>query len=117
MFSFSHSTLISSLLLYYVLTATARAEETSQWKFLALADFHGAETFATKPGFESDSWKKSLGTLKYIQESYGGELVLLPGDTQNGKWTEDSFIEKINSNLSPQEAVLLAGRSVFPLKM
>jgi len=112
MFSFPHSTLIYSLLAC-ILRATAGAEETSQWQFLALADFHGAETFATKPDFESNSWKKWLGTLKYIHDKYGGDLVLLPGDTQNGKWTEDNFIEKINSELSPQEAVLLAGRNCY----
>mmetsp|Transcript_6269 Transcript_6269/g.7943 ORF Transcript_6269/g.7943 Transcript_6269/m.7943 type:complete len:512 (+) Transcript_6269:47-1582(+) len=83
------------------------------WSFIVLADWHGAETFATKPGDTSKAWKNSLGTIKYIKEKYGGDLIMLPGDSNAGKWDRQEFIDKLDPTLTPQEAVLHAGENCY----
>jgi hypothetical protein len=92
----------------------SRAEET--WSFIALADWHGGESFALYPGEDSEVWTKNLETLNYIKQNYGGDsidLMILPGDTNNGKWDTSEFIKKLDPSLSPQEAVLTAGRNCY----
>lgn len=51
------------------------------WKFIVLADWHGAENFAVKPNREDDlSYTSAREVLKSINTTYGGDLVILPGE-------------------------------------
>ena len=103
-------------LLVLVVISLARIKcirSQDSWSFIVLADWHGAETFATKPGNTSKAWKNSLQTIKHIKENYGGDLVMLPGDSNNGKWDTESFIDIINPDFTAEEAVLQAGRNCY----
>ena len=71
------------------------------------------ETFATKPGISSKTWQRALGTIKHIKEEFGGELVMLPGDSNSGQWDTEKFIDKINPSFTAEEAILQAGRNCF----
>ncbi len=103
------------LLLSVILTADVivNIQSVEQWSFIVLADWHGAESFATKPGTNSKAWKRSLGAIKHIRETYGGDLVILPGDSNNGEWDTQDFIDKINPNFTPEEAVRQAGKNCY----
>lgn len=68
-------------------------DDSSQesWSFIVLADWHGAESFATKPVIDdedgqseedaNEAYHASVDILSHIKDNYGGDLVLLPGDT------------------------------------
>jgi len=94
---------------------TCYAEEP--WSFIVLADPHNAETFASKD--ENHEWYKNAFSqnvqgLKHIKETYGGDLVLIPGDTNSGKWYLPSFAEKLGDpSLTPIEAVLRASKGCY----
>jgi hypothetical protein len=83
------------------------------WSFIVLADWHGAETYAVKPGTASKTWKRSLNTIQHIHENYGGDFVMLPGDSNNGEWDTQEFVDKLDPSLTPQEAVLQAGKNCY----
>lgn len=38
---------------------------------------------------------------------------MLPGDSNTGEWDTEKFINKLNPNLTPEEAVLQAGRNCY----
>jgi hypothetical protein len=98
------TSLIAALLL--MLSTATRAEEP--WRFINLADWHGAEIYVQPdmaPGMEG----QLLAGLKMLNENYGGELILMPGDACGGHWDTPQFIKKFNPGLTPAEAILQAG--------
>ena len=44
-----------------------------------------------------------------IRELYGGDLILLPGDTNEGRWHRPDWINKLIPGLTREEAVYTAG--------
>ncbi len=111
------SSCVNFLLIFFaVIGISTKSKADEAWSFIALADWHGGEPFALYPGESSETWIKSLETLTYIKQNYGGdsiELIILPGDTNNGKWDEQEFIKKLDPSLLPQQAVLTAGRNCY----
>jgi hypothetical protein len=92
------------------------------WSFLVLADWHGGESFAPNPVNDTYSnniyYDQQLETLKRIKTNYGGELVVLPGDTNNGKWDKDHFHEQLEEflglkDLSRNEAIIMGGENSY----
>ena len=93
------TTLITVLLL---MQSTVCAEET--WRFIALADWHLAEIYVQPskyPGGEA----YNIAGLKMLKENYGGELVMLPGDSNVGHWDRENFIKGFKPGLTPAEAI------------
>lgn len=95
---------------------------TDPWNFIVLADWHGAESFALNPVFSSPTtdskYVESLRVLNHIQATYGGDLVILPGDTNTGKWNKEEIRKKLQKNfdlevLTLRDAVLLAGKNCY----
>ena len=58
-------------------------------------------------------FREKLGMFQYIHDTYGGELVVAPGDSNSGRWYRQSFIESFNSSMSPEEAILAAGKNCY----
>jgi hypothetical protein len=50
-----------------------------------------------------------LAGLKMLNEKYGGEIILMPGDACRGHWDTPQFIKGFNPALTPAEAILQAG--------
>lgn len=101
------TTIITALLL---IQNVASAEEP--WRFINLADWHGAEIYVQPelaPGME----EKLLAGLKMLNENYGGELILMPGDSNRGHWDTPQFIKSFNTALAPAEAILQAGELCY----
>jgi hypothetical protein len=94
---------------------TCYAEDS--WSFIVLADPHNAETFASKS--EDHKWyingfAKNVKHLKHLKDAYGGDLTLIPGDTNSGKWHTPAFAKKLgNSSITPKEAVLRASEGCY----
>ena len=120
--------LSASLLLYLttLLSDTVDAEEgngsRSEWSFIVLADWHGAESFAPNPVNDTFSnntyYNETLEVLKHIKTTYGGELVIFPGDTNHGKWYQDRFQEQLElylglTDLEYDEAIAIGGKNCY----
>ncbi|MCH8218975.1 MAG: hypothetical protein IH892_19630, partial [Planctomycetes bacterium] len=97
------TTVIAVLLL---MQSTVRAEEP--WRFITLADWHGAEMYV-QPNRYPGGEERNIAGFKMLKENYGGELVMLPGDCCRGHWDTDRFIKSFKPGLTPAEAILQAG--------
>jgi len=53
--------------------------------------------------------QNKLHYLLNIKATYGGDLIILPSDTQSGYWNVPTWIDKHFSGLSASEAVFRAG--------
>ncbi|GFH44387.1 hypothetical protein CTEN210_00861 [Chaetoceros tenuissimus] len=104
---------IHHLLLLLLLPLSAIAEE--EWSFITLADWHGAESFAVDPSTSSINYQNHLSTISYVKQNYGGDLIILPGDTNNGKWDRQQFRDKLDPNggMTEQQVILQAGRNCY----
>eukprot|EP00554_Chaetoceros_debilis_P001937 CAMPEP_0194096130 /NCGR_PEP_ID=MMETSP0149-20130528/57183_1 /TAXON_ID=122233 /ORGANISM="Chaetoceros debilis, Strain MM31A-1" /LENGTH=1139 /DNA_ID=CAMNT_0038782097 /DNA_START=91 /DNA_END=3507 /DNA_ORIENTATION=+ len=89
----------------------------SSWRFLVIADIHGMTAFSygnLTHNQETNAWNEQLRVLSQINNDYGGELVVLPGDVSSYGGVElEDLIEDLGGNLSPEEAVYQAGRNCF----
>ena len=101
------ATLIAALLL---MQSTVRAEEP--WRFITLADWHLAELYVQPNRFPGGE-EQNVAGLKMLKENYGGELVMLPGDSNGGHWDTDQFIQSFKPGLTPAEAILQAGELCY----
>ena len=101
------TTVIAVLLL---MQSTTRAEEP--WRFLTLADWHIAEVYVHPDQYREET-KEILASLKMLKANYGGELVMLPGDSNGGHWDTEEFIKRFNPKLTPAESILQAGELCY----
>jgi len=51
--------------------------------------------------------------FKYINQTYGGDLVFAPGDSNGGKWYEEEYMAKHYPGLTPEEVVMEAGKNCY----
>jgi len=101
------TTVIAVLLL---IQSTAHTEEP--WRFLTLADWHIAEVYV-HPDQYREQTEEILASLKMLKASYGGELVMLPGDSNVGHWDTPAFIKGFKPGLTPAESILHAGELCY----
>ena len=101
------TTVIAALLL---IQSTARAEEP--WRFITLADWHLAELYVQPSRFPG-GMEQNVAGLKMLKAQYGGELVMLPGDSNGGHWDTEQFIKSFNPKLTPAESILQAGELCY----
>ena len=77
--------ILRSVILIIASITTAAADDP--FSFIVLADWHGAESFAAHPVTRKNDddgtqgYHAAIEVLSHINENYGGDLVLLPGDT------------------------------------
>lgn len=107
-------------LLLYECIITVAAEDV--WSFIVLADWHGAESFASNPVNDTfsnnTSYNDMLVVLSHINQTYGGDLVILPGDTNTGKWHQKKFHDALEyyldlTSLSNNEAITAGGINCY----
>jgi Concanavalin A-like lectin/glucanases superfamily len=103
-------TLTKVIAVLLLMQSTARAEEP--WRFLALADWHLAEIYV-----QPDKYPEGIATvadgLKMLKANYGGELVMLPGDSNVGHWDTKQFIKSFKPGLTPADSILQAGELCY----
>lgn len=101
--------------IHFVESDRLTKEEDKPWRFITLADTHDAEKFVMNPVLDDETFSQdssSYKALKAIKENYGGELVLLPGDTNSGHWYKREFLDALDVD-TPEEAVLKAGKQCY----
>jgi len=91
--------LYSSLVIFSTITAV----QAEDWSFMVLADFHGSNQYTNYP-LQDGQTDEKVETIRSIGQTYGGELALLPGDSNSygGKPTQE-FVDKFGG--TPEEAV------------
>jgi len=113
----STATLLSVFSSFSNLATAAKVTEWQPWNFITLADWHGAEKFALKPIFEGEEYSEKIveeiEMIKYVEEKFGGDLILMPGDSQGGKWDEKQFIDRLDPTLTPEASVEKAGANTW----
>lgn len=111
LFRFIRSWFITTTLLYLACIAAA---ETDPFSMIVIADFHGAETFSYNPDTDTNQFYQNYkSTLSHIRETYGGDVVLIPGDSNEGRWFEQYYIQQHFNGKSPSEAVYQAGINCY----
>lgn len=93
---------------------TAAADEL--WRFLLLADWHSAEKYtqrAKNPEWLEAAVEEDVATVKMLKQNYGGELILMPGDSNGGHWDTPQFIKKNFPGATAEESVLKAGHYCY----
>ncbi len=93
---------------------TGNAEE--QWRFLTLADWHWAEKYIVTgepPVHVTKAIAEDVAAVKMLKQNYGGDLILLPGDSNGGHWDRPEFIKRKFPGLSAEEAILKAGHLCY----
>jgi len=86
-----------------------------KWSMIVVADWHGAESFVKYPDIHSTKGggQAHLDHITYINKTFGGDLVMMPGDSNTGIWYTENFIESFSPNSTPQEVVLRAGKNCY----
>ena len=102
--------LTTAIAVLLLMQSTARAEEP--WRFITLADWHLAEVYVHSDEYP-EMTEEILASLKMLKANYGGELVMLPGDSNVGHWDTDEFIKRFNPKLIPAESILQAGELCY----
>ncbi|MEW6997785.1 LamG domain-containing protein [Colwelliaceae bacterium BS250] len=91
------------------------ANKDKTWRFISVADWHLAEKYIMgerHKEFEG-AVDENIATLKWMKSNYGGDLMILPGDSNGGHWDTPKFIKKFNSKLTAEQAILQAGKLCY----
>ena len=76
-------------------TVPLQAAET--WRFLLLADWHSAEKYTQReknPAWLGSAVAEDVAAVRMLKTNYGGELILMPGDSNGGHWDTPAFITR-----------------------
>jgi hypothetical protein len=104
----------TGLMALFTLCACAGAEES--WRFLTLADWHSAEKFTQSeknPEWLAAAMAEDVATIKMLKKNHGGELILLPGDSNSGHWDASSFIKNNLPGATAEATILKAGHLCY----
>lgn len=77
---------------------------------------HGAELYSHKPvpGQPDDTFfQLQKDALEHIRDLYGGDLIMIPGDTNSGRWHRQEWVNEHFPGDSIQDAVYNAGINCY----
>ena len=95
--------LLNNLYPSLLILSTINVVQAEDWSFMVFADFHGSNQYTNYP-LQYGQTDEKVETIRSIGQAYGGELALLPGDSNSygGKPTQE-FLDKFGG--TPEEAV------------
>jgi len=88
---------------------------TPGWRFISLADLHVAEKYV----FDRNELQQDndVKIVNFLKKNYGGDFVMITGDTNAGYWDKgslrESLSEYIGEELTHEDAVLQAGNRCY----
>jgi len=90
-------------------------QKTEPWRFISLADWHWAEKYIMGDRYEEHKTAvdENIATLKWMKKEHGGDLIILPGDSNGGHWDTPKFIKKFNKKLTAKQSILQAGKLCY----
>lgn len=96
-------------------------QEEDGLSFLVMSDTHAFTPFSFDKENNNNKlgvWNNAVKVLTYIKQQYGGELVMMPGDSVSyGGQSNDEIREKLNATLdmSMNEAIYTAGYNCYTM--
>jgi len=88
-------------------------DDDDSWSFLVVADWHHAEPFVKNPGNQTDHFQARLQEIQHVHQTYQGDLVVLPGDSNDGKWQKPEFAQQFLPELTVPERIVQAGKNCY----
>ncbi|NLR91749.1 LamG-like jellyroll fold domain-containing protein [Flammeovirga agarivorans] len=85
---------------------TFAQETTPKWRFINIPDYHNAEGFtriwnkSKDPAFKNAREERiasQMTSFREMKNAHGGELVILPGDTNGGHWYKAKYLNAFKS--------------------
>lgn len=104
------------LILAQAVHAAKKQDEEQSWRFILLADWHSAEKYTQSekdPDWMAEAIATDIASVRMLKENYGGELILMPGDSNSGHWDTKAFIDSNYPGATPEEAILKAGQLCY----
>ena len=102
---------------YRMVTPEQQTKSEDSWRFIAIADLHTMTWFSWADPSQSrgnKAYNEQLNVLTHIHETYGGELVFMPGDAVSyGNLSLDKIVRLLGGDLSQGEAVYRAGVNCY----
>lgn len=101
------------------LAAGANLSVHAGWRFIVLSDWHSAEkyVFAGSNKYANIDIERDINAIEYLSKNYGGEFVMIAGDTNSGPWTRPDFQrrfqEDVGRQMTESEIVLEAGKRCY----
>ena len=95
------------------------SETRGPWRFVVMPDLHNAEQYLHRDGILTPpaerARQRDAHTRLYaqIREELGGEIAVLPGDTNAGHWHRPDFASYFRPEASPEARVMAAGEIVY----
>ncbi|MDF7823909.1 LamG domain-containing protein [Pontiellaceae bacterium B12227] len=102
------------IMIFLLVALSIQAEKP--WRFLLLADWHSAEKYTQgkkNPSWLAEAIAEDVATVQMLKTNYGGELILMPGDSNGGHWDTPKFIKNNFPGATAEESVLEAGRLCY----
>lgn len=107
---------MKKLMILWIGLAAISVHAEAPWRFLLLADWHSAEKYTQSekdPDWLAEAIAEDVATVKMLKSNYGGELILMPGDSNGGHWDTPKFVKKNFPGATAEESVLEAGRLCY----
>ncbi len=83
------------------------------WRFINIADWHSAEKYIWDSPYTLKEKENDVTMMSFLRQNYGGEFIMVPGDTNSGTWHTTAFRkrlgEKIGWDVTTVDAILLGG--------
>ena len=113
-----HHLFISLFAAHIIASASAQkpADKNESFSFLVLSDIHVFTplSFDLNEDTTVAFIQSAAQTMKNINETYGGEFIVMPGDSASyGKNSNADIVEKLGGELSPSDAVYQAGTNCY----
>jgi len=94
-----------SLILCLIVFSACTETEYESWRFINIPDYHNAEGFVNvwdkAPEGYASQREHRIGDqteqFKQMKEHHGGELIILPGDCNGGRWYREKYLEQFKS--------------------
>ncbi|MBK1875862.1 LamG domain-containing protein [Pelagicoccus mobilis] len=97
-------------------SAAANPDTSEEWRFILLADWHWAEKYTQterNPAGVAEAIAEDVASVRMIKQRYGGDLILMPGDSNGGHWDTPKFINANFPGATPEESILKAGKLCY----
>ncbi len=106
-----------SFLLLFLASEVRTCLGEDPWSFIVLADPHSFEQFAYTTASDElyqEQYTANVIAIKHIKDTYGGDFVMIPGDTNSGVWYTKDFARKMgNPSLSAKEVIARASKGCY----
>jgi hypothetical protein len=114
------------IILILVVFSACKETEYKSWRFINIPDYHNAEGFVNvwdkaPEGLSSPREQRiadQTEQFKQMKQRHGGELIILPGDSNGGHWYRPKYLKQFKSypdyaDFSTKQVILESSRLCY----